>query len=81
MHEQAKVDREEQTSYGEITGLLREWGQKDPEALDKQEALASMEIACEALVLFALRHAERAEELAKETSEPARRAELEKIAS
>jgi formate C-acetyltransferase len=53
---------------------------EDPEALDKREALAAMEIACEALTLFAVRHAERATELAATESDPRRKAELEKIA-
>jgi formate C-acetyltransferase len=52
----------------------------DPEALDKKEALAAMEIACEALVLFAARHSRRASELAASEADPARRQELERIA-
>ncbi len=52
----------------------------DPEALDKKEALAAMDIACEALVLFAVRHSEKASELAASEADPTRRAELERIA-
>lgn len=52
----------------------------DPEALAKQEQLKAMEIAAEALILFASRHALKARELAEEESDPARRQELLRIA-
>jgi len=52
----------------------------DPEAYAKREQLAAMDIACDAVILFARRHAELAEELAGEQSDPRRRAELQKIA-
>jgi len=52
----------------------------DPEALDKREQLQAMAIACEALVLFAERHAALAEERASAETDPRRRAELRKIA-
>ena len=54
--------------------------QRDPEALDKREQLLAMDVACEALVLFAERHAALAEERAATEPDPARRAELLKIA-
>ncbi len=51
----------------------------DPEAYDKREALRSFDIACDAVILFAERHAELARALASRESDPFRRAELEKI--
>jgi len=53
---------------------------RDPEALDRREQLLAMDVACEALVLFARRHAALAEEAAATEPDPARRAELLKIA-
>lgn len=52
----------------------------DPLALDKREALTSFDIACEAVIVFAERHALLARELAARESDPARRQELEQIA-
>lgn len=56
----------------------------DPEAYDKREQLRAMDLACEAVILFAERHAERARErardLAKTEGGPERRAELLEIA-
>ena len=54
--------------------------QRDPEALDRREQLLAMDAACEALVLFAGRHAALARERAAVESDPARRVELLKIA-
>ena len=53
----------------------------DPQAWDKREALRSFDIACDAVILFAQRHAQWARELAAQTACPERKAELEKIAS
>ncbi len=52
----------------------------DPEATDKQEELQAMSISCDAAILFAGRHADMAEEMAKECDDPVRKAELERIA-
>lgn len=52
----------------------------DTDAYAKREELWAMNIACEAVILFAHRHAEQAEELAASTADPHRRAELMKIA-
>jgi pyruvate formate-lyase/glycerol dehydratase family glycyl radical enzyme len=52
----------------------------DPEATDKSEQWKAMEISCDAAILFAERHAELANELAKKESDPKRIAELHKIA-
>lgn len=53
----------------------------DPEAYDKQQELKAMAIAADAVIRFAERHAELAAQMAAAESDPARRAELEKIAS
>ena len=52
----------------------------DPEAYRKREELKAMEMAADALIRFAERHAERAEELAGEEQDPRRREELKQIA-
>jgi len=52
----------------------------DPEAYAKREQLMAMDISCDAVILFARRHAELARELAAREPNPARKAELEKIA-
>jgi formate C-acetyltransferase len=52
----------------------------DPDAYAKREQLKAMDIACDAVILFAERHARLALELAANESDPIRRAELEKIA-
>ncbi|MBK9967249.1 MAG: glycyl radical protein [Holophagales bacterium] len=54
--------------------------QRDPKALDRREQLLAMDVACEALVLFAGRHAALAEERTATETDPVRRAELLKIA-
>jgi formate C-acetyltransferase len=52
----------------------------DPEAYEKREQLRAMDIACDALLLFAARHAALAREQAAREADPARKAELERIA-
>jgi len=52
----------------------------DPEATDRFEELTAMSISCDAVIVFAERHAELAEKLAKDEPDPQRAAELEKIA-
>jgi trans-4-hydroxy-L-proline dehydratase len=52
----------------------------DPAAYAKQEELKAMRICALALIRFAERHAERADELAADESDPARRMELWRIA-
>jgi len=52
----------------------------DPEAFAKGEELKAMAIACDALILFAERHADLAREMAAKESDPARKRELERIA-
>jgi formate C-acetyltransferase len=53
----------------------------DPEAYGRQEQLKAMRIVARALIRFAERHAEAAEALAAQESDPQRRAELERIAA
>jgi formate C-acetyltransferase len=52
----------------------------DPEAWDKREQLVAMDIACDAVLLFAQRHAALAEERAEAECDPVRRTELRRIA-
>lgn len=54
--------------------------ERDPEALDKREQLRAMSIACDAVIRFAQRHADLADAQATACDDPARRAELRKIA-
>ena len=53
----------------------------DPQATDKAEELKAMDISCDAAIIFAERHAELAEKMAREESDSVRQAELEQIAS
>jgi len=52
----------------------------DPEATDKNEQLQAMDIACDAAILFARRHADLAETMASAEPDPKRRKELLHIA-
>jgi formate C-acetyltransferase len=53
----------------------------DPEAADKAEELRAMDIACDAAIIFAERHAELAEKMAADAANSSRKAELKKIAA
>ncbi len=52
----------------------------DPEGYAKRESLRAMDIACDAVIVFAERHAQRAAELAAGEPDPGRKRDLEKIA-
>ena len=52
----------------------------DPEATDKAEELKAMDVSCDAVIVFAERHAELADVLAATESDAQRVAELKKIA-
>lgn len=52
----------------------------DPEATDKAEQLKAMAISCDAVIVFAERHAELADELAEKEKNSVRITELKKIA-
>ena len=53
----------------------------DPDAYNQREALRSFDIACDAVIVYAERHAEAARQMAAAETDPARQAELEKIAA
>ena len=53
----------------------------DPDSDRKLDELRAMDIACDAVIRFAERHAERARRLADETDDARRREELERIAA
>lgn len=53
----------------------------DAEAYNKREELKGMDISCDAVILFAERHAKLAESMAAATADPARKQELLKIAA
>ena len=52
----------------------------DPNATDRVEQLKAMDISCDAVIVFAERHADLADELAAKETDPARIADLERIA-
>jgi formate C-acetyltransferase len=52
----------------------------DPEATDKSEEWKAMDISCDAVILYAERHAALAEEMAASETDTTRKAELLKIA-
>ena len=52
----------------------------DPEAAEKAEQLKGMDYSCDAAILFAERHADLAEKMAREETDEVRRKELLKIA-
>jgi len=52
----------------------------DPEAYEKDQELQAMEICCDAIINFALRHAKLAKELAEKETDFKRKKELEQIA-
>jgi len=53
----------------------------DPKAFDKQEELKAMQIAAEALILFANRHADKLEQLYESEKDVRRKAELLRMAN
>ncbi|MBT3388152.1 MAG: glycyl radical protein [Desulfobacula sp.] len=53
---------------------------KDKDGLEKQEVLASLDIAADALIVFAHRHADELERRAKNETDSRRKAELENMA-
>ncbi len=65
---------------GEIAVTLAGLDDMDPETPGRRDALRSMEIACDATIRFAERHAELAERMAGTESDPDRRRELLRIA-
>jgi len=55
--------------------------ERDPQAYGRREELKGMDISCDAVILFAERHAKLAESMAAATMDPARKQELLKIAA
>lgn len=53
----------------------------DPEAFQKREELKAMEIACDAIIMYANRHAEALDEMAGECKDEARKEELTRMAA
>jgi pyruvate formate-lyase/glycerol dehydratase family glycyl radical enzyme len=53
----------------------------DPRAADRAEELKAINIACDAAIRFAERHAELADQMAAAHSDPGRKAELQRIAA
>ena len=54
--------------------------EKDPRSLDKREELRAMDVAADALILFASRHADVLMSMASEETDPHRKRELEQMA-
>ncbi|TKJ35031.1 MAG: formate C-acetyltransferase/glycerol dehydratase family glycyl radical enzyme [Planctomycetes bacterium B3_Pla] len=52
----------------------------DPRAYEKEQEYQAMEICADAIIAFAQRHADKAEQLAQQETDPVRRGELERIA-
>lgn len=70
----------------ELIGEIRETVAKldffhDTQAYEKKEELKAMEIAANALIMFARRHADKLEELARAEKDPQRRKELKDMAA
>jgi formate C-acetyltransferase len=53
----------------------------DPEATDKLEELKAMAVSCDAVIVFAERHADLAEKMAQNETNPQRQKELKQIAA
>ncbi|SMC89640.1 trans-4-hydroxy-L-proline dehydratase [Sporomusa malonica] len=53
--------------------------QQDPDAYEKQEELNAMAICCDAIIVYAQRHAAKARELADKEQDPVRKKELEDL--
>jgi len=53
----------------------------DPDALRKLEELKAMDIACDAIIMYARRHAEELEKMAQKEPNQGRKKELEKMAA
>ena len=52
----------------------------DPEAVDKRDELRAMDIVCDAIIMYANRHADKLEEMANNEKDDKRRAELIEMA-
>lgn len=52
----------------------------DPEAVDKRDELRAMDIVCDAIIMYAARHADKLEKLAAQEADPKRKEELLEMA-
>lgn len=52
----------------------------DPEAVDKRDELRAMDIVCDAIIMYAARHADKLEQLAAQEADPKRKEELLEMA-
>lgn len=53
----------------------------DPQAYERAEELKAMDIACDAIIMYAHRHAEKLEEMAEAEKDAVRHSELQKMAA
>lgn len=53
----------------------------DPQAYERSEELNAMDIACDAIIMYAGRHAEKLESMASEEKDASRKTELQKMAA
>ncbi len=53
----------------------------DPKVAEKLEELKAMDIACDAIIMYAVRHAEKLEDMAEAESDIKRKSELQKMAA
>ncbi len=53
----------------------------DPQAYERAEELRAMDLACDAIIMYAERHAGKLEEMASEEKDAVRRSELQKMAA
>ncbi len=65
----------------EVDAALSRLDPKAPDFLHRRSFLESVALVCEAVIRFAARHAAAARRIARETPDPRRRAELERIAA
>ncbi|MEM2305213.1 MAG: pyruvate formate lyase family protein, partial [Candidatus Methanomethylicia archaeon] len=64
----------------EIKEVVKRLNPSDPEYYDKIEELKAMDIAADAILIYAKRYSERLREMSKKEMDPKRREELEKMA-
>ncbi|MGB9860711.1 MAG: trans-4-hydroxy-L-proline dehydratase [Candidatus Bipolaricaulaceae bacterium] len=64
----------------EIAKVMKSLDPSDPEYFEKLAELRAMDIAADALLIYARRYAEKLERMAEEEGDPARREELKKMA-
>ncbi len=73
------------TGFLELKERIKESMEKldlanDPDAVDKRDELRAMDIVCDAIIMYAGRHADKLEEIAKTETDEKRKAELIEMA-